>query len=616
LSGFDEAFLHEVRERNDIVSVVGDYVALRKAGTSWKGLCPFHGEKTPSFHVHADRQFFYCFGCQTGGDVISFVREVNGYGFVEAVRHLAERAGIALPERAYDAEAAPWTSGQGRDGAEPRAGRASRTARDGYYHVNRVAQRFFTETLATMEGSACRAYLHARQLAPATVERFALGCAPDRWDGLLNALQKEGCDLDTAEALGLVVKRPGGSGCYDRFRHRLMFPIRSLAGEVLGFSGRTLGADPETAKYVNSPDSPLYQKGDNLYGVHEARQAMRKAGRAIIVEGNVDLLRLSEAGLAEVIAPLGTALTVNQCRLLKRFVPQAVALYDGDGAGREAAKKAAQLALAEGLALQVASLPDGQDPDTFALAHGKEGVEHLLEKAVPAWEYLVDKAIRETHAMESAQGAKLAVDRLAPVLQELPSPEERAIFERQLAETLRMDERIVRELGRASQRHTPNAQVPAPASVVEAPISSSELKLLELLVLLPAARALYFGRDVETLVVDPRTKSIAEAVGAIESASTGGATDLGEVLALLPQGVVRDQLMKRLAEAPAPTDGPAAFEGVLKQLRRDAIERKLDAIRGDERRAWLSKDDDTALHLGLEKTKLERQLEGLRAVRD
>lgn len=605
MSGFDEAFLHEVRERNDIVSVVGDYVALRKAGTSHKGLCPFHGEKTPSFHVHGDRQFFYCFGCQTGGDVISFVREINGYSFVEAVRHLAERVGLAMPERSDV------------DPSRARAGKASREARDGFYDVNRVATRFFVDTLHAMEGAVCREYLKSRGLAPETVERFQLGCAPDRWDGLVNALQKAGCDLRTAESLGLVVRKKEGVGYYDRFRHRLMFPIRNIAGEVLGFSGRALGNDPEQAKYVNSPDSPLYQKGDNLYGLHEARQAMRKAGRAILVEGNVDMVRLSEIGLGEVVAPLGTALTAAQCRLLKRFVPQAVALYDGDGAGREAAKKAAQLALAEGLALLVASLPDKEDPDSFARAHGKAGVDKLLAGAVPAWEYLVDRALGETRAMTSAQGAKLAVEKLAPVLLELPTPEERAIFERQLAETLRLEVPVVRDIVRAGQRREASP-APVAAAPVEAPLPVGDLRLLELLVLVPMARSLYMGRDVESLVADARTRAIAEAICGLDDdgRSATGIADLGDVLAVLPSGGARDQLMKRLAEAPAPADGVVAFEGLLKQLRRDAIERKLEAIRRDERRAWLSKDDDTALQLGLEKHKLERQLEGLRAVRD
>lgn len=610
MSSFDEAFLGEVRDRNDIVSVVGDYVALRKAGTSWKGLCPFHGEKSPSFHVHPDRKFFYCFGCQTGGDVISFVREINGYSFPEAVRHLAERAGIAMPVET--ARVHGMQGGQGF-GGESRVGQASRSARDGFYAINRVAHRFYIETLDAMEGAVCRDYLRGRGIARETVERFGLGCAPDRWDGLVGALERERCDLRVAESLGLLVKRPSGPGYYDRFRHRLMFPIRNIAGEVLGFSGRTLSDDKEQAKYVNSPDSPVYQKGDNLYGLFEARQAIRKAGRAIFVEGNVDLLRLAQDGFPEVVAPLGTALTPAQCRLVKRFVPQAVALYDGDGAGREAAKKAAALSLAEGLALGIATLPDGEDPDTFMAKQGKDALSAILDRAVPSWEHLVDRAISETRAMDGVQGARLAVERLAPVLVEIANPDERELFERMLAETLRLEVKAVRDITRGAARtrvqpREPEVPMMMP-EVREAPLGPIDLKLLELLVLVPEARALYMGRDVESLVVEPRTRALAAAIADVEG-------DLSEAMAVLPPGVARDQVFKRLAEAPPPPDGVAAFEAVLKSLRRDAIERQLDAIRRDERRAWLSKDDEVALSLSIEKSKLERQLEGLKAIRD
>ncbi len=600
MSGFDEAFLKEVRERNDIVSVVGDYVALRKAGTSYKGLCPFHAEKSPSFHVHADRQFFYCFGCQTGGDVISFVREINGYSFTEAVRHLADRASLPVPDlRSFE-----------RDPSR-RSGQASKAARDNFYEVNRLAQKFFTECVDTVEGSACRDYLRGRAIERETALRFGLGFAPDRWDGLVSALARDGVDLRVAESLGLVVKKTSGSGYYDRFRNRLMFPIRSVAGEVLGFSGRTLGQDPETAKYVNSPDSPVYQKGDTVFGLFEARQAMRKANRALIVEGNVDLVSLSQAGLTEVIAPLGTALTASQCRLLKRFVPQVVALYDGDGAGREAAKKAAALSLAEGLALQVASLPDKEDPDSFVRKHGRAELDALLSKARPAWEFLAAQAIAETRALESVQGARLAVEKLAPILHELPSPEERTLFERQLAETLRMDDKLVADIARSAQRRAPVREGEAlVARPVEAPIPLSDLKLLEMLVLVPGARALYAGRDIESLVSDSRTRDVAERLVDVE----GG---VSEALEVIPPGTARDQLMRRLSEAPQMADGLGAFEKLVMVLRRESVERKLESIRRDERQAWLSRDEEMALSLSLQKMKLERQRDDLlKAIRD
>jgi len=303
---------------------------------------------------------------------------------------------------------------------------------------------------------------------------------------------------------------------------------------------------------------------------------------------------------------------------LKRFVPQAVSLYDGDGAGREAAKKAAATALSEGLALSVATLPDKEDPDSFVRKEGRAALDKLIEKAVPAWEYLVGKATDETRAFESAQGKKLAIEKLAPVLADLSSPEERALFTRQLADTLDMDIKLVTDITRSVQRRAPNDMsgpkgghdgFDASAPTNDVPLTAGDLRLIELLVLVPEARALYFGRDVETLVSDERTRAIASAVAESEG-------DIGEALGVIPTGLVRDQLMRRLADSPTPSDGVIEFEKMLKTLRRDAIERELQAVRQNERRALSVRDDDAALLLQLERIKLERQLETFKALRD
>jgi len=621
---FDEAFLAEVRERNDILSVVGDYVTLRKAGTSYKGLCPFHGEKTPSFHVHPDRQFFYCFGCQTGGDVLTFVREINGYSFPEAVRHLAERVGMQIPERFSE------RPGRGDGGGSGRAGQASRAARDSFNAVNKAAWRFCVESLDAAIGTRCREYLADRGISRATIERFGLGYAPDRWDGMLLHLQREGHDLRLAETLGLIVKRQGSTGReghYDRFRHRLMFPIRNLAGDVIGFSGRIVPGDSQTergggdggntvAKYVNSPESPVYQKGDNLYGLHEARAAMRKAGQAILVEGNVDLVRLAQVGLEEVVAPLGTALTQSQCRLLKRLVPRVIALYDGDGAGREAAKKAAALALGEGVALAVATLPVGEDPDSFVKKEGREALDALLGKAVPAWEHLVDRTITETRALENVQGAKLAVERLAPVLAAVEDVTARGLFERRLAEVLRLDAAEVAQIARLAAKKAPREVVGPTAGppddqedtgTVDVEPTASELRLLEILLTAPAIRPLYQGRDIGVLVCHPEVRNVADALAEHEG-------DMASAMALLPPGRLRDQLLKLVAQS-AEGEPSTWFEGLVKTMRREAIERKLDGLRREERRAYLSRDDETAIQLAVERQKLQRQLESLRPQR-
>jgi len=614
--GFDDAFLAEVRERNNIVSVVGDYVSLRKAGpTAFKGLCPFHSEKTPSFHVHEDRQFFYCFGCQTGGDVITFVRELNGYSFVEAIRHLADRAGLQVPERTRQQQ-------DGRRGASRRP-RVNKSQRDLFYEIGGVAQRFFTETLQTMEGTACRDYLRERGVDAKATERFGLGFAPDRWDGLLDRLREHQLPLDQADVVGVIQRRKSGDGFYDRFRNRLTFPIRSNAGDVIAFGGRTLSTDKDVAKYVNSPDSPIYTKGDTLFGLYEARQPLRKAGWGIVVEGNLDLVRLSQFGFENVIAPMGTALTAAQCILLKRFTQRAVLLYDGDGAGRAAAEKAVPLALAEGLAVAVAVLPDGEDPDSFVGTHGPDALRDLIARSVPGFEHLVLHCILpRLGEVRGAQAAYAAAQEVAPTLELVRNPAERHLYQRQLAEILGLDEGELVRLLKASPRRRPrtdatNPTTPAarqPVAVRRAPPPPSELDLLKLMMLAPDSCALYTAHDVEGLVTHEGIREAAEKL--VRVWDTGDGVDVASFVSSLEDSSLKETLFESLASAP-PTgdDWMAPFEQLEKRLKQEAFQRRLFALKQDERRASLAGDELGAMRVLMERQKIQRQLEALRATR-
>lgn len=616
--GFDDAFLVEVRERNNIVSVVGDYVSLKKAGhASFKGLCPFHSEKSPSFNVHEDRQFFYCFGCQAGGDVITFVRELNGYSFVEAIRHLAERAGLQVPELR------PQSPEGGRRGAS-RAPRASKSERDLFYEIGAVAQRFFTETLQTMEGTACRDYLRQRGVDAKATERHGLGFAPDRWDGLLNRLREAEVPAEVAERLGLIVPRSsGGPGYYDRFRNRLTFPIRSNAGDVIAFGGRTLSTEKDVAKYVNSPDSPVYSKGDTLFGLYEARQAMRREGWAVVVEGNLDLVRLAQFGIENVVAPMGTALTAAQCTLLKRFAPRAVLLYDGDNAGRAAAEKAVPLALAEGLAVSVAVLPDGEDPDTFVGNQGADALRALMARAVPGFEHLVLHCILpRIGEVRGARASLTAAQEVAPTLELVRDPAERHLYQRQLAEILGLDEgELVRLLKASPRRRTrvdaTNPMTPAARQSVAAPRTpppSSELDLLKLMMLAPESCALYTAHDVEALVTHPGVRDAAEQL--VRRWETDGAIELASFVSSLDDTVLRETLFKSLASAPPiGADWMAPFEQLETRLKREAFQRRLSTLKLDERRATLAGDELGAMRVLMERQKIQRQLEALRATR-
>ncbi|MCB9732967.1 MAG: DNA primase [Deltaproteobacteria bacterium] len=601
----------EVRERTSIVAVVSDYVTLRKAGhASFKGLCPFHSEKSPSFHVHEDRQFFYCFGCQTGGDAITFLREINGYSFVEALKHLADRAGIALPE--------PDRRGGPQRGGGPRAPRVQKETRDAFYEVGKLAQRYFAETLVTMEGSGCRDYLRGRGITKPAIERFGLGFAPDRWDGLLGTLKDDRADLRVAEALGLIVPRDGRDGHYDRFRNRLMFPIRSIAGEVIAFGGRTLSTEKDVAKYVNSPDSPVYQKGDTLFGLYEARQAIRKESVAIVVEGNLDLVRLHQEGIENTIAPMGTALTEAQCRLIHRFAARVVLLYDGDNAGRAAAEKALPLALAEGLHVTVATLPDGEDPDSFIGSRGVDGLREVIANATPGFEHLVIHCVLpRLGARPGKKGAALAAREVAPVLDLIRDPAERALYQRQLGEILGLDELdLVRLLGDGSRRGASVSATPSPPTTPAAPSTPPpprELKLLMLLLIAPAATSLYVAHDIGELVTHRGVRDAADRWAALQEEDSDA--DIGSFAASIDDPSLREEVFKNVARVPVIADWAPDFDTITTGLRQDAHQRRLDALNQDLRRALMVGDDALAGELQMEKWRLARQLESLRATR-
>ncbi|MEM7448729.1 MAG: DNA primase [Myxococcota bacterium] len=382
-----EEKITEIKDRVDIVQLIGEYVPLRRAGASHKGLCPFHSEKTPSFHVHGPKQYFHCFGCQVSGDIFEFLMRFEGSSFPEVARDLAERAGVTLPERFQE-------HGEAKQ---------AKARQERFRSLMEAATLFFQEQLLAQGPAAiAREELARRKIANSTVEEFRLGYAPHGWDSLYKALRRKGWSPADAEELGLLVPRRDGSDHYDRFRHRLMFPVSDVHGRVVAFSGRALeepqGEKPAqhaAAKYVNSPETPLYRKGDTLFGFHQARVAMRRETWCLVCEGNFDLIALHQAELRNSVAPMGTAMTPSQIRLLKRCSERVVLLFDADAAGKKAVRAVCPLLAKEGLDTRVASLPPGSDPDSYLR---QEGADHLLEllKASPGIvEYLIDQTAAE-----------------------------------------------------------------------------------------------------------------------------------------------------------------------------------------------------------------------------
>lgn len=371
----------QIRAASDIVEVVGGYVQLRRAGANFVALCPFHKEKTPSFHVSPSRQAYHCFGCQKGGDVFRFVQEYEGVGFFEAAKRLADRAGIRLEFEETDGQ------------------REERAVRDRLRQLHEeIAQRWQQSLRNDAAGEPARAYLLRRGVTPEAIDRFRLGYAPDAWDDTVHWARSKGWEPGILEQAGLVVARDPADparGHYDRFRGRLMFPIRDEQGRVIGFSGRILQGDEKTAKYVNSPETPIFTKSRVLYGIDQSKRAILDANSAIICEGQLDLIACFTAGVQNVVAPQGTALTGEHLRILRRYAGEVVLCFDSDSAGQKAAARVLDELLASGLAIRVITLPAPHDPDSYIRANGPEAFRQLAAGARDFFEFYLEFLCRQ-----------------------------------------------------------------------------------------------------------------------------------------------------------------------------------------------------------------------------
>jgi DNA primase len=412
----------EVRARADIVEVIGRHLTLKKSGNGFWALCPFHNEKTPSFHVEPERQIYHCFGCGEGGDLFGFRMRVESLEFPEAIRVTAREVGIEIVESGGP------------------SGQSSKLAR-----ANEVALEYFRSALGQREGTAARRYLERRGIPRDLMERFEIGCAPPGWDGLLTRLEKASLPLTLAEQAGLVARRQTGDGHYDRLRDRVIFPIRNASGRLIGFGGRAL--DPEAPKYLNTPETPLYKKGQVLFGLPQAVPGFRERDRAVIVEGYFDVLALHRAGVREGVAPCGTALTQDHARRLRRYVREVVVVFDGDDAGRRAAERALPILLEAGLRVRGVFLPAGEDPDTLVSRGSEATLRESIDKASPLLDQLLEDALKEHSG--HPWGAADAVQSLVPYIQALPDPVERESYLRTLASRLGLTLDTVAEALRA-----------------------------------------------------------------------------------------------------------------------------------------------------------------------
>ena len=414
---FPDSFLQELKLRSDITEIASSYVNLKRHGRNMVGLCPFHGEKTPSFNIYTESGSFYCFGCGAGGDVITFIMKIENLDYVEAVKFLAQRAGMEMPENTYDDSLSKL--------------------RMRIYEANREAARFFHATLLSQRGQSGLNYLRGRALSDRTIRHFGLGFADDDWNSLCNHLKNKGFSEYEIYSANLAFKRKNGNGIYDRFVNRVMFPIIDLRGNVIAFGGRIM--TEEKPKYLNTSDTPVFKKSENLFSLNNAKSSGTRT--LILCEGYMDVIALNQAGFTNAVATLGTALTNEQAVLMKRYADEVIICYDADGAGQKATARAIDILRNAGLPIKILTVPSGKDPDEFIRSKGENGpaaFKLLIEKCGNDIEYRLMK-LKENYNLNTTDGKVAFLNEAVKIVATIESPIERDVFASKLCAELEID---------------------------------------------------------------------------------------------------------------------------------------------------------------------------------
>lgn len=583
MARFPPGFIEDLKTQADIVRVIQAVVPLKKAGSTYKGLCPFHNEKTPSFHVNPDKGFFYCFGCSTGGDVVKFIELYEKLSFPEAVHSLAQRFGVQVPE----------SDDPGRD-------RAADAEREALLKIHELAATYFRDQLAAPSGAAARAYLDGRGILPETIDALGLGCTPPRRDGLTRHLLDAGHPIELLQRSGLLTGSEGRPPI-DRFRQRLMIPICRDSGSIVAFGGRALGGHQQV-KYINSPETALYTKGRILYGLHLAKRAIRTKGFAVLVEGYFDLAQALQAGVEPVVATCGTSLSDRQAALLRRFCGKALLSFDPDAAGDGASTRSGELLLAAGFQVNVVQLPGGQDPDTVIREQGAAYYVGRLKASTPYLDYVLERAAATRDLTRENQRTEF-INELRAIAARIPDPVARDQFADRIAHRGGATEAVVRDAIRqaiAGRRAGPASPIspalrdplPAEQGLIWASIHDPK-----------AAQSVLAGMEPQDFE-DLRSETILQ---------------VAQSLTDLPTTTIPDTLLERLAEdeaalvrAIAGMDAaPAGVEDCGVELRRRRLERETAALQA----AIDRKQRDGALGeidaLWAEKKNLLRQIAAL-----
>jgi DNA primase len=556
-----QTFINDLRLQANILQVVQEYVPLKRAGTVYKGLCPFHNEKTPSFQVNPEKGFFYCFGCHVGGDVLKFLELHEKVAFPDAVKMLAQKFGVSLPE--------PTDDGGNEDA------RRDSALRESLLKAHEIAEAYFKEQLAAPVGARARAQLSERGVSLQTIEQLGLGFAPSSRDGLKERLLKQGFAQGVLLQSGLLVQRESGEVA-DRFRNRLMVPICRDSGSVIAFGGRQMDADQGGPKYLNSPETPIYSKGRTLYGLNLTKTEIRKVGFVVLVEGYFDFAQVFQAQTAPAVASCGTALTLQQAQLLRRFTSKIVLSFDPDTAGQGAAVRSCELLVAEGFDVNVVVLDKGEDPDTFIRKKGADQYRARLRGSQPYLEYLLDQASQGLD-FEQDDSRRQFLGRMLTVAARIPDAAARDQFGDRIAHKARITEEVVRAEIRKAAVHKRTA-----VTTRELP-ASGELKHAE--------KALIWGlihntRDAQNALAELEDEDMEGLAGRhiLEMARTLHEEPVDRLPSTLLQrlSTVNAQIVTSIAANTISTAPPAACARALKRLRwereRAAIQREIDRL--------------------------------------
>ncbi len=602
--------IDEVRERTNLVEVVKRHVELRRAGTgSWKGLCPFHSEKTPSFHVHEQRQFFHCFGCGEKGDVFEFLTRIDKRSFMEVLRDLAQQAAVELPEKPQSP-------------AERKAAAEQQSEKERMCAAMEIATAFFEGQLQASAGTAARAYVEGRGILPATLQRFRVGYAPASWNALQSHLADKNVPPHLALQLGLTGENERGQ--FDFFRDRVMLPVLDRQKRPVGYSSRLLDPEAKDRKYVNSPDSPLFHKKEQLYGLPLALDAIRKSGTAVVVEGNFDVLTLHGAGVEETVAPMGTALTAEQVAKLSTLASRVVVVFDGDEAGQRAARKVLPMFVEAGVDGYLARMPTGMDPDDFVRREGVEAFRELLAGARPMVEQFIDDVSREAEA--TIPGRVQALELAAPVIARVRNATERELYVGRLAGALGLSlQQVLRSVRGARVDRRPQSERTAgggPAGLLSSAPGHElaaegaripprdELEVVVLLAARPDLARMPEARRALDLLLDAGVRQIYRC--ALDALEQGAAADVPAWLDAGPPDI-------RRAVGAAIMDGrydgveavDRALRALVTRLERSRVDAEITLLGRQQREALSRGDEDTARAISVREMELIRIKQGL-----